>query len=89
MLAEISLNAAKNNAYTAYHEGAIGSKVYSLIERRVFDAISDLPKVQQPLPKLTVSTLIGKVPLLNGLSEALIEKLAERVTVLQFRVFSE
>ncbi len=84
LLAEIALVTAKNNANTAFDEGIIGSKVNSLIEKKVIDTINDLPKVEQPATKISVSSLIGKVPLLNGLPEPIIEKLADKVTVLQF-----
>lgn len=84
LLAEIALVAAKNNANTAYDEGIIGSKVNSLIEKKVINAINDLPKVEQPVAKITVGNLIGKVPLLNGLPDSTIEKLSNKVTTLQF-----
>ena len=84
LLAELSLIAAKNDASLDYQKGMIGSKVYSAIEKKVIDALNDLPKVNQPIPKMDVNTLIGKVPLLNGLEDDVLEELASRMTAMHF-----
>jgi len=82
---KVSLIAASHYAEQAFQHGEIGAKVFSRIERRVRNATAELPAISNPAPKLTPSDLIGTVPLLNGLSDQVLErlsKLAQPVTFL-------
>ena len=84
LLAKISLIAASHYAEEAYQHGEIGSKVFANIERRVREATTNLPTISNPVIKLEVSDLIGTVPLLNGLSEPVLQGLAKRVKAVTF-----
>ncbi len=86
LLATVSLQAAKYYAEQAHLHGEIGAKIYSNIERRVREAVVQLPKISSPSVKLTTSDLIGTVPLLNGLSVAVLERLASRAKAVTFLV---
>ena len=76
LLAKVSLNAAQYYANQAHQHGEIGTKVYANIERRVRNAVSQLPTMSRPTFNLTSSYLIGTVPLLNGLSDSILDSLA-------------
>ncbi len=78
LLANISLIAANHYAEQAHQHGEIGAKIYSNIERRVREAVAQLPSISNPALKLTISDLISTVPLLNGLSEMVLDRLARR-----------
>lgn len=86
LLASISLIAANHYAEQAHQHGEIGAKIFSNIERRVRDAVAQLPAISNPALKLTTSDLIGTVPLLNGLSEKVLERLAKRAKAVTFLV---
>lgn len=82
----VALIAAGHYAGEEHHDGAIGAKAYVQIERLVRKALSDLPPVTDPAPRLAASELLGTIPLLQGLSEHLLNQLAnlaKPVTFLQ------
>ncbi|MCG8325675.1 MAG: cation:proton antiporter [Thiotrichales bacterium] len=86
---KVGLIAASHYAEQAYQHGEIGAKVFSRIERRVRDATADLPPISNPAPKLTPSDLIGTVPLLNGLSDTVLQRLSKRAQPVTFLVDDE
>jgi len=86
LLAKVSLIAANHYAEQAEQNGEIGVKIYSNIDRRVRDAIANLPAISNPALKLTISDLIGTVPLLKSLSEKVLEDLAKRAKAVTFLV---
>ena len=60
----------------AHHNGEIGSKVFTNIERRIRGAIDGLQAISDPAPKLSPHDLIGMVPLLSGLSTEVLQRLS-------------
>jgi monovalent cation:H+ antiporter, CPA1 family len=84
LFTQVSLTAAMHHAREAYHEGEIGAKVLSQIERKIYKAISELPPISDTAPRLQISDLIGTVPLLKGLSEEVLNKLAEHANLVTF-----
>ena len=77
---------ANYSAEEAFHHGEIGSKAYAQIERRIKETIASLPPISNPAPKLEPSDLIGTIPLLNGLSNEVLGRLAERAKAVTFLV---
>ena len=77
LLAKVSLNAVQYYANQAHQHGEIGTKVYANIERRVRNAVSQLPSITKQTFQLTSSYLIGTVPLLNGLPDSILDNLAD------------
>jgi len=84
LFAKVALLTANHTAEVSYHEGEIGSKVYMRIERRIKQALADLPPISNPVPILLPSDLIGTVPLLNGLSRDVLERLAQAAKAVTF-----
>lgn len=85
LFAKVALVAADFFLKEAHHNGEIGSKVFSNIERRINEAVNALQPISDPAPKLKPHDLIGMVPLLTGLSNDLLvrlSKLAKAVTFL-------
>ena len=76
--------AANHYSEEALQHGEIGAKVFAQIDRRVRHAISELPDISNPVPKIKTSDLIGNVPLLNGLSNDVLDKLADKASSLTF-----
>ncbi len=68
----------------AYHNDAIGSKAFTNIEQRINTAIEALQSISDPAPTLKPQDLIGTVPLLNGLPNDLLERLAKRARAMTF-----
>ncbi|MDX1518779.1 MAG: cation:proton antiporter [Gammaproteobacteria bacterium] len=84
LFTKVGLIAANHYAEQAFQHGEIGAKVYSRIERRVREATAGLPPISNPVPKLKPSDLIGTVPLLNGLSEQVLQRLSRRAQPVTF-----
>lgn len=76
LFTKVALTVASFYAEEAHDHGEIGAKVLGQIERKIHDAILTLPAISDSAPKLKTSSLIGTVPLLNGLSPRVLEKLA-------------
>jgi len=84
LFAKVALVAAEFYTEEARHNGEIGSKVFTNIERRIHEAINALQPISDPAPKLKAHDLIGTVPLLNGLSNDLLERLAKQAKAMTF-----
>jgi CPA1 family monovalent cation:H+ antiporter len=84
LFSRVAYVAASHYVEEVHQHGEIGSKAYTGIERRLRDALSSLPPITDPAPKLQPSDLIGAVPLLNGLSEQLLERLAKQAKAVSF-----
>ncbi len=84
LFAKVALVAANFFIEEAFHDGEIGSKVYTNIERRINEAINSLQPISDPAPRLKPHDLIGMVPLLNGLSNDLLERLSKLAKALTF-----
>ena len=84
LFAKVALLTANHSAEVAFHDGEIGSKAYVRIERSIKQALADLPPISNPVPKLQTSDLIGAVPLLNGLSREVLERLAQQAKAVTF-----
>jgi CPA1 family monovalent cation:H+ antiporter len=86
LFTRVALAAAGCFAGEEHHEGAIGAKAYVRIERAIHQAMSALPPITNPAPRLAAGELLGTIPLLQGLSERLLNQLAniaKPVTFLQ------
>ncbi|MBL1142636.1 MAG: cyclic nucleotide-binding domain-containing protein [Proteobacteria bacterium] len=84
LFAKVALVAAEYFIEEAEHDGEIGSKVFTNIERRIHAAIDELQPISDPAPKLKPHELIGMVPLLNGLSNDLLERLSKHAKAMTF-----
>ncbi len=84
LFAKVALVAAEFFTEEAHHNGEIGSKVFTHIERRINAAIDALQPISDPAPKLKPHDLIGMVPLLNGLSNDLLERLSKHAKAMTF-----
>jgi Na+:H+ antiporter len=84
LFAKVALVAAEFFAEEAHHNGEIGSKVFTNIERRIHEAIQGLQPISDPAPKLKPHDLIGTVPLLNGLPNDLLERLSKHAKAMTF-----
>ena len=84
LFAKVALLAADHTAGESYQHGEIGPKAFTRIERRIKQALANLPPISNPAPKLEPSDLIGTVPLLNGLSQEVLEKLARQAKAVTF-----
>ncbi len=84
LFAKVALVAAEYFIEEAEHDGEIGSKVFTNIERRIHKAIDELQPISDPAPKLKPHELIGMVPLLNGLSDDLLERLSKHAKAMTF-----
>lgn len=84
LFAKVALVTAEFFTEEAHHNGEIGSKVFTNIERRINDAIDALQPISDPAPKLKPYDLIGMVPLLNGLSNDLLQRLSEHAKAMTF-----
>jgi Na+:H+ antiporter len=84
LFAKVALVAAEYFIEEAEHDGEIGSKVFTNIERRIHGAIDALQPISDPAPKLKPHELIGIVPLLNGLSNDLLERLSKHAKAMTF-----
>ena len=84
LFAKVALVSAQISAEDAFQHGEIGSKAFARIERRIKSALAELPPISNPAPKLEPSDLIGTVPLLNGLSQAVLERLAQQARAVTF-----
>jgi CPA1 family monovalent cation:H+ antiporter len=84
LFARVAMQTANHYAEEAHQHGEIGSKAYVIIERRIRQSLNELPSISMPLPKSSPSDLIGTVPLLNGLSNELLNKLASVTQAVTF-----
>jgi Na+:H+ antiporter len=84
LFAKVALVAAEFFNEEALHNGEIGSKVFTNIERRIHEALDALQPISDPAPKLKPEELIGMVPLLNGLSNSLLERLSKHAKAMTF-----
>jgi len=81
---KVALVTAEFFTEEAHHNGEIGSKVFTNIERRIHAAIEKLQPISDPAPKLKPHDLIGMVPLLEGLSNELLERLSKHAKAMTF-----
>ena len=84
LFTKVALLAADHAARESFGHGEVGAKAFARIERRIRQALLDLPPISNPAPKLQPSDLIGTVPLLNGLSQEVLEKLAQQAKAVTF-----
>jgi len=84
LFAKVALVTAEFFTEEALHNGEIGSKVFTNIERRIHDAIDALQPISDPAPKLKPHELIGMVPLLNGLPNNVLERLSKHAKAMTF-----
>lgn len=84
LISRVALISAGHSARQSVQNGEIGAKVYADIDKRIRLAISSLPPITNPAPNLKPGDLIGIVPLLNGLSDTVLTRLAERATAVTF-----
>jgi len=84
LFANVALVTAEFFTEEALHNGEIGSKVFANIERRIHAAIDALQPITDPAPKLKPEELIGMVPLLNGLSNDVLERLSKHAKAMTF-----
>ena len=84
LFAKVALVAAEFFLEETHHNGEIGSKVFTNIERRIHQAINALQPISDPAPKLKPHDLIGMVPLLTGLSNDLLERLSKLAKAVTF-----
>ena len=84
LFAKVALLTANHSAEVAFHDSEIGPKAFVRIERSIKQALADLPPISNSVPKLQPSDLIGSVPLLNGLSREVLERLAQQAKAVTF-----
>jgi len=84
LFTQVALTAAGHHIEEEHHDGEIGAKALVRIERMIHEAVSELPPITDPAPKLETSDLIGTVPLLKGLSTKLLEELANHAKAVTF-----
>jgi len=84
LFTSVALNCARHSANNEYQHGEIGAKPLTLIERRLYAALGDLPPIGQPVPSLSPRELMEMVPLLSGLSEEALEAVAARAHPVTF-----
>ena len=81
---QVSLRAVDNYIYKEHQQGGMGTKAYIHIEEIIRSALDQLPSLSADPPKLTSSDLIGTVPILHGLSENILWRLAKVAKVITF-----
>ena len=81
---KVSLNAADFFVREAYNNSEFGAKIFVNIKKRIDDAINELPKITDSIPVLQPRDMIAMVPLLQGLSDKLIDQLSNRAKSLTF-----
>jgi len=84
LLSKVSLNVANDYIQQAFQHGEVGPKAFSRIERLIKENIAEIPPISEPPPKLLPSELIDTVPLLNGLSAELLQRLADKAQSVAF-----
>lgn len=81
---QVALCAARHYLAREHQSGAVGAKAYARLERMINKALDTIPPISDPGPRLSALELIGTVPLLRGLSEGMLEQLAECSTAVTF-----
>ena len=81
---KVSLNAADFFVREAYNNSEFGTKIFVNIKKRIDDAINELPKITDSIPVLQPRDMIAMVPLLQGLSDKVIDQLSNRAKSLTF-----
>lgn len=81
---KVSLNAADFFIREAYNNSEFGAKIFVNIKKRIDDAINELPKITDSIPVLQTRDMIAMVPLLQGLSDKVIDQLSDRAKSLTF-----
>ena len=84
LVTRAALTSAALSAGESVQNGEIGTKVHADIERRIHTALAALAPVADAAPGLQAHQLIGIVPLLKGLSDQVLERLAQRATAVTF-----
>ena len=84
LFVKVSLNAADFFIREAYNNSEFGTKIFVNIKKRIDDAINELPKITDSIPVLQPREMIAMVPLLQGLSDKLIDQLSNRAKELTF-----
>jgi len=79
-----ALTGALRSAEHEYHQGEMGAKPYTFIERLLHQGIEDIPPLSEAPPKMQPAELIAMVPLLKGLSEAALDALAAHAHPVNF-----
>lgn len=77
LFTKVALTSARLHTEEEHHDGEIGAKALTHIERMIHEAISSLPPITDAAPRLEASDLIGTVPLLNGLPSVVLDQLSE------------
>ena len=80
---KVSLNAADFFIKEAFNNRELGAKVFANIKERIAEAIHELPKITA-IPVLKPRDIIAMVPLLENLSENLLNQLSDRAKLLTF-----
>ncbi len=81
---KVALLAAQQRVHTEHHHGEIGAKAYTRIEQLLHHALDALPPLPSRIRSVSASELIKLVPLFSGLSEAALDKLAQRAQNVTF-----
>jgi len=81
---KVSLNSADFFIREAFNNRELGAKVFGNIKERIASAIDELPQITDSIPVLKPRDIIAMVPLLEGLSEKLLDQLSERAKLLTF-----
>jgi len=84
LFAKVIMLAVQHHNESTRQHGEIGQKTFATIEHRIKNALSTLPSTSHSSPKLTADDLIGSVPLLKGLSKAILKQLADKAKIITF-----
>jgi CPA1 family monovalent cation:H+ antiporter len=86
MCARAAMVAAVHHVEQSYHNGGVTSKVYTWLEQRIQRAINELPRITQPVPGFQPHELVRMVPLLAGLPEEALQRIARHATTVNYLV---
>ena len=84
LITRAALTRALRNVQHELHHGEVGAKVFASIDARLQGALSTLETEVVALPKISISDLLVRVPLLKGLSEEAIAAVAESAKTITF-----
>ncbi len=80
----MALNVAGNWAEDALHHGEIGTKIFSNLKQVIESALAGQSTVSLPPSRVKPEELIGKIPLLMGLPETVLNRLVEHARPVTF-----
>ncbi len=84
LLTRVALNVAGNWAEDALHHGEIGTKIFSNLKQVIESALAGQSTVSLPPSRVKPEELIGKIPLLMGLPETVLNRLVEHARPVTF-----